>query len=347
MGWARLDDGWHDHPKVIEAGLEAAGLWAMCLTWANKNKRTSNTPGVVPMSAITRFAAGRAKRLTKRLHAVGLFDAETPEGWPIHDFAEYLPRYDPDQAREAGSRGGKARAARAASKRTAKQTATDSASAATSATAEEVVTGRSRAKVDPANAGPASAHQPELETVGPDGQMSWSEGFGSSEPLEKSQANQVANSSTRASARRNPVPTNTSAPTERAETSSAADEPAATKKTDRKPDETPAGIIATAVYEYADHMLKFIAVRQVAEKALRAGRTSEEITEAMFWLHDEGKPITLGLVGQYVTGRIGPASRRYGGENVRGAVDNARVLDEYERAQEELAHQQQALEGTA
>jgi hypothetical protein len=111
MGWARLDDGWHDHPKVIEVGLEGAGLFAMCLTWAHRARRTSPTPGVVPAQVLTRFAGPKAARLSKRLREAGLFDERVPAGWPIHDFAEYLPKYDADQAKAAGQASGKARAA--------------------------------------------------------------------------------------------------------------------------------------------------------------------------------------------------------------------------------------------
>jgi hypothetical protein len=115
MSWARLDDRWHDHPKVIEAGLEAAGLWAMMLCWAHQHRRSSPNPGVVPVSAVTRLAGNRTKKLTAVLAKVGLLD-QADGGWAIHDFAEYLPRYDSEQAAEAGRKGG-------SSKRTAKQTA--------------------------------------------------------------------------------------------------------------------------------------------------------------------------------------------------------------------------------
>jgi len=117
MSWARIDDRWHDHPKTIAAGMEAAGLWVMCLTWAHSARRTSRTPGVVPDGVVQRFAGPKAHRLALKLYEVGLFDAHTPDGWPIHDFADYLPRYDPEQAARAGAKGGRA-------KQTAKQTAT-------------------------------------------------------------------------------------------------------------------------------------------------------------------------------------------------------------------------------
>lgn len=109
MGWARLDDGWHEHPKTVEAGLEAAGLWVMCLTWAHKHRRKSASPGVVPVSVIERFAGRKAARLSRRLADVGYFDDLTDAGWPIHDFDQFLPRYDPEQAAEAGRKGGKSK----------------------------------------------------------------------------------------------------------------------------------------------------------------------------------------------------------------------------------------------
>lgn len=113
MGWARLDDRFHDHPKVIDVGLEGAGLFVLCLTWAHQARRTSPHPGVVPLAVLARFAGSKARRLAGRLQAVGLFDDTTPAGYPIHDFDEYLPRYDPEQAKAAGSAGGRARAAAA------------------------------------------------------------------------------------------------------------------------------------------------------------------------------------------------------------------------------------------
>ncbi|NAE18213.1 hypothetical protein [Enterococcus hirae] len=112
MSWARLDDRWHDHPKVVAAGLEAAGLWTMCLTWAHQARKSSKEPGVVPVEIVVRFAGPKAKRLAAKLVSTGLFDERTDAGWPIHDFNDYLAKYDSDQAREAGRRGGLARAAK-------------------------------------------------------------------------------------------------------------------------------------------------------------------------------------------------------------------------------------------
>lgn len=65
----------------------------------------------------------------------------------------------------------------------------------------------------------------------------------------------------------------------------------------------PAQIIAEAVYEHAQGMVNFMAVRQVAARALKVklGNTTatpEQITRAMCQLYDQGRPLTLTTVGQ-------------------------------------------------
>ena len=123
MAWARLDDKFHSHRKAIAAGLEAIGLFTMALSWAHSERLTSPHPGVVPVHMVGHLAGGaaRGKRLAQRLNDTGLFDDLTEYGWPIHDFADYLPKYDPEQKREAGRRGGSTRAANR--KQSAKQSA--------------------------------------------------------------------------------------------------------------------------------------------------------------------------------------------------------------------------------
>ena len=51
MAWLKVDDGFHDHPKVDELSLEAVGLWLLCATWCSRHL----TDGEVP--------AGRVRRL--------------------------------------------------------------------------------------------------------------------------------------------------------------------------------------------------------------------------------------------------------------------------------------------
>ena len=85
MSWARLDDNFHDHPKI--AGLEnrndALNVWVRLLTWCHKQR----TGGRVPSVIANKF--GTAKALD-RLVAQGLFE-RTGDGFQFHDFADYAP----------------------------------------------------------------------------------------------------------------------------------------------------------------------------------------------------------------------------------------------------------------
>ena len=143
-----------------------------------------------------------------------------------------------------------------------------------------------------------------------------------------------------------PTPFPGSVPSERAAASPAA-EPSVPVKAARKTDETPPGLVAAAVYDHAGGLVKFISVRQVAEKILARGHSVEQVKAAMIRIYDRGKPITLELVGQTITGRAGSVpSQHPANERFHDAIDNARALDEYdERMAEENHHA--ALGGTA
>lgn len=117
MPWARLDDEFDDHPKVIavlehEHGGAAIGLWTLCLTWAYRNTlKRGKTPGRIPASLPRRYLGPGARELAALLVKEGLWDAlPEGEGWSIHDFAEYLATPKTRAARsEAGKRGAAAR----------------------------------------------------------------------------------------------------------------------------------------------------------------------------------------------------------------------------------------------
>lgn len=68
----------------------------------------------------------------------------------------------------------------------------------------------------------------------------------------------------------------------------------------------PADLIATAVYEHTQGMVNYMAVRQVAGRALKvklgtANATPAQIQAAMVQLYTEGRPLTLTTVGQALT----------------------------------------------
>jgi hypothetical protein len=51
MPWAALDDGFHEDPRILEAGLAAAGLYACATTYVARHL----TDGIVPRKALVRL----------------------------------------------------------------------------------------------------------------------------------------------------------------------------------------------------------------------------------------------------------------------------------------------------
>jgi hypothetical protein len=120
MPWARIDDAFDDHPKVLavlehEQGGAAIGLWTLCLTWAHRNTlKRGKTPGLVSASLPRRYLGPGARELAALLVKEGLWEPLAEgEGWMIHDFEMYLPTAQTSQARsEAGRKGAASRWAR-------------------------------------------------------------------------------------------------------------------------------------------------------------------------------------------------------------------------------------------
>lgn len=129
MGWARIDDSLHDHPKMVGLSLEALGLWVKCLAWAHRH-HDSDTPGFLPLDIVKSFAGRRHVKLSAELVSRDLWDladgnlpsagagevevnsdlsrsylgdkseitpsylgdkSEISRGWWIHNYLDYLP----------------------------------------------------------------------------------------------------------------------------------------------------------------------------------------------------------------------------------------------------------------
>ena len=79
------------------------------------------------------------------------------------------------------------------------------------------------------------------------------------------------------------------------------------------PKDTPEGRIADAVYDHLDGMVTWVAVAQVAKRALRVkDATEDRVIHAMCALNDAGKPITLQTVGQVLSGALAVNGARAG-----------------------------------
>ncbi len=127
MAWVKLDDDFFSNPKVMRAGRDARDLYLAALCFCNRGL----TDGHIPQEALRRLAADadidNVREAAERLIAVGLWDA-CDGGYQIHDYLEYQPSRERVNATrevraEAGSRGGKQRAAN--EQANAKQIATE------------------------------------------------------------------------------------------------------------------------------------------------------------------------------------------------------------------------------
>ena len=96
MPWARVDDAWWCHPKVIALDLDARGLWISVLSWSCQQKTDRIPEQIVRMCGDDGTAAAK-------LVAAGLWD-ERDSGWAVHDWHDY--QSESARKAEAGRKGG-------------------------------------------------------------------------------------------------------------------------------------------------------------------------------------------------------------------------------------------------
>lgn len=108
-----------------QSGVAALGLHLLCNTYARHN----GTGGVIEAHVPQLLIGATGRKLADLLAVEGMFDVH-PDGWMIHDYAEFHDPNDPDpdrsaadrkrelsdKRREAGRKGGQAKASNAASK---------------------------------------------------------------------------------------------------------------------------------------------------------------------------------------------------------------------------------------
>lgn len=84
MSWARLDDSFAEHPKVLGLSDRAFRVYVLALCYCARNR----TDGALPPAALRMFGC-RAQHI-EELADAGLWD-ETEHGWQVHDYLEYNP----------------------------------------------------------------------------------------------------------------------------------------------------------------------------------------------------------------------------------------------------------------
>src|SRR5438105_2917276 len=85
MTWTRLDDDFHSNPKVMQVGLEGAGLYARALSYCGHYL----TDGFVP-SEWAKMVSGKSKDLPQKLVRVGLWE-QVEEGYVIPGYLDLNP----------------------------------------------------------------------------------------------------------------------------------------------------------------------------------------------------------------------------------------------------------------
>jgi hypothetical protein len=85
MPWFRVDDSFHDHPKVFDAPDCAVALWTRAGTWSAHNL----TDGFVPSALLARFTSD-PQRAARELVRRGLW-LRVRGGFQFHDWHDYQP----------------------------------------------------------------------------------------------------------------------------------------------------------------------------------------------------------------------------------------------------------------
>jgi hypothetical protein len=100
VAWAKVDDGWWCHPKVIGLSAAARGVWVSALSWSCAQRKDVVPAGLLGM-------VGGSNDEANELVGAGLWVADL-SGWRIHDWAEYQDMSTSEKRAEAGRKGGKA-----------------------------------------------------------------------------------------------------------------------------------------------------------------------------------------------------------------------------------------------
>jgi hypothetical protein len=108
MSWARVDDAWWSHRKVIGLDLEARGLWVSGLSYACHQRDP-----VIPDAALVMMRGDTD--VADRLVDAGLWDRDA-DGYRIHDWDDY--QSTSAKRAEAGRKGGEKSGETRASKQT-------------------------------------------------------------------------------------------------------------------------------------------------------------------------------------------------------------------------------------
>lgn len=106
MSWAKLDDGFWSHPKVMGIGNAGAGIFARFLAYCGDHL----TEGLIPAPVVA-FIVGDDQAALDALVRYGMVQLRDSDSVYIPDFLDHNPtrakvKNDREQRAAAGRRGG-------------------------------------------------------------------------------------------------------------------------------------------------------------------------------------------------------------------------------------------------
>ena len=109
MTWAKLDDSFPEHPKVVELSDRAFRIHVTALCYCARNL----TDGHVPAPTVRAFTLGKKAPITELVKA-GVWNENGRGAYIIHDYLDYNPsreHVEAERARkqEAGREGARKR----------------------------------------------------------------------------------------------------------------------------------------------------------------------------------------------------------------------------------------------
>lgn len=85
MSWAKLDDGFWMHPKIVRVGNEAAGIFARCLAYCGAYL----TDGKIPAPVVVTIAGSEER--VDQLVADQMLDRLPSGDFHVRDYLDYNP----------------------------------------------------------------------------------------------------------------------------------------------------------------------------------------------------------------------------------------------------------------
>jgi hypothetical protein len=115
MSWFKVDDGFHEHPKVHRLAERAERDFALCIAiWALSGPYAARheTDGAIGLATVRRLLPGVSRediaRAAGELVAVGLWELDG-DGYRFHDWHDYQPTREAKEAKRRQERDKKAR----------------------------------------------------------------------------------------------------------------------------------------------------------------------------------------------------------------------------------------------